>query len=379
MDEDLFVGTTMKDQVANIKELLKKYPDLVELFGSEWLEALAQPGQDINSVHPLFWYFANPFENESFAQSILRLMNEVKSHKSFVSELKATTNFGQLTGSIREMETYNALREKSLDVVWKPAIEGSDKVPDLLINGKQPIYLEIFSVTQSEEEIKEERTRNALQAGINKIKGNPFLISLGYKKGFNSEVVNGALQFIDEQINSLKGQEIGDEREREITYAVNGVEVLKITFRPSSNGRGFWASGGGETIAFNNSGRLKNKILDKIQGFQLPPKESKNHLNGYLIFLEPILYTPYDVVAAVQGQPTISFRIGADVDEPPIEGHARDGVIHHKDWDEAISKNLDFIASSRSRREGILRGENSHVIISEGLDGSALRDILFND
>ncbi len=377
MDDDLFVGTTMNDQVANIKELLKKYPDLVGLFGSEWLEALAQPGQDINSVHPLFWYFANPFENEPFAQSILRLEKEVKSYKSFVSELKATTNFGQLTGSIREIETYNALRQKDLDVVWKPTIEGSDKVPDLLINGSRPIYLEIFSVTQSEEEIKEERTHNALQAGINKIKGNPFLISTTYKKGFNSEAVNGALQFINDQINSLKNQSIGNERE--VSYVVDGAEILDITFRPSSSGRGFWASGGGETIAFNNSGRIKNKILDKIQGFQLPPKESKNHLNGYLIFLEPILYSPYDVVAAVQGQPTISFRIGADADEPPIEGHARDGVIHHKDWDEEVAKNLDFIASSRSNREGILRGENSHVIISEGLDGLALRAILFND
>ena len=375
---DLFVGLTTEEQCNRIKELFGKRPELKTYFGETFCGALIYPGQNVEDVHPLFWQLQDDLVSESFTDSLRTLSSHSGFYKFVREELVGAPNHSKAISAIREMQTYHFYKTiKGLDVVWKPTVNGvGNKNPDLQINASIPIYLEIFTITDSDEELASQWAQNRLHAAINKIKNNPFYVSLSQEVLLKEQHVQGIIAFTQELIENAKS---GGVSELEGVYEEGGMRILSVTLYATDK-RGQWASASGPVKYINNSGRIKSRILTKIQGFQLPPKDTSRHLNGYLIFLEPFLYDNDDMVAAVKGQHTVTF----DIVHPELggqAGHASNGVIHHADWDQDIASSLDFIASTKASSPGFLKKLNSFVFCSEdaGITPDDLKSLLFED
>ncbi|HEV3245056.1 MAG TPA: hypothetical protein VG102_01740 [Candidatus Paceibacterota bacterium] len=164
METDAYIGLVMQDQMEDFTKLIADYPALNELFGDAWFASIAHVGMDSKKVHPLFWELANPIVNRHHAEALLRLKDESSSYGRYIGELKAAHNRGEVMGSIREADTYHALRSRGIDVEWKPVkhVGGKTYKPDLLIKGERPIYLEILAITDSEADMREEEAHNLL-------------------------------------------------------------------------------------------------------------------------------------------------------------------------------------------------------------------------
>ena len=380
MSDKIFKGVTTKERIDQGYELLSKFPKLESYFGKEWLNILLQPGIETENVHPMYWYLTNSLINERLARALKMLAETSASYNKFIDELKSAKTHGEFIGSLREVETYYILREKGYDVTWKPKIKVGDKIlsPDILINWEIPIYLEIFVIVDSDADSMEQKAEQLVQVGINKMEENSFAISTSYKQIISSEDVEPILDFIRGEIPTIKI--LSGEIEKR-TLQKEGKDLVRIDFHKIDGLKG-WIGGGGPMRSIDDSGRIKNKILDKIQAFQLPKKESTRHLNGYLIFLESSLSSSYSVATAVLGQETISFPVpmqdNVDVGREPILGRAGNGVVHHNSWNETIAANLDFI-SSTTNSNGEILGKNSFLLINEDskIDLQKLQNLLF--
>ncbi len=373
MDPDAFVGLVKQDQVEDLTTLICAYPQLDTLFGSGWLVSTGTTGMGTADVHPLFWELANPLGNRRIAEALLRLKSESPNAARFISDLKSKRTRGELMGAIREVDVYHALRGRGFDVEWKPTRNIGDRRPDLLIKTEKPIYLEILSINDSEATLEEEAVHNALVIGINKLAGNPYFVSSHMRDFLPQERVAEAVAFVEAAIPTIHLKDEDDEAQR--MYTIDGRDVIRFEFRRAYEGSlGQWVGGGGPGRSISPSERIKKKILDKIQAFQLPAKQADEHLNGYLIFLESLLDSNYGVMTAVLGQQTLSFPVPTrDLTEPsnPIPGHAPNGVVHHQSWANAIGGGLDFIASTKPNRHGILLGDQSYLMVKQGLEEGA--------
>lgn len=380
MSKNIFDGLTSQERMREGQNLLSRFPELGSFFNKAWLDVLLQPGVGIDDVHPLYWYLTNSMYNERIAQAVIMLANSTNSYKKLIRELKTAQTHGQLVGHIREVEAYYLLRKRGVDVKWRPTIktkEGKTLSPDLLIKWEVPIYLEILTITESDADINEQRAKTKVQIGVNRIKNNHFAISTSYKEIISIEDSDLIVEFIKSEIPLI--EILGSNKESRV-FKKDGKEIVRVDFQRIEGLRG-WVVGGGPGGLINPSARIKHKILDKIQSFQLPKKEAGNHLNGYLIFLEPVWYGGHDVVSAIMGQHTISFTVpilGVENDQTAIPGHATNGVVHHVAWDDTIAANLDFIASTTTTNGEIL-GPKSILLVSEGLkiEPDRIKDILF--
>lgn len=377
MSDELFKGRTTKERVQEGNKLVSKFPQLNSYFGEQWLNSLLQSQIEVENIHPMFWYLTNSLVNERFAYALTRLANESNACKKFISELKSAKTWASFISSVREVETYHILREKGYSVQWKPGSKGV-KSPDLLINESIPIYLEILTIVDSEADTKEQETHRMVQVGINKMDENPFAISTHYRQIVSIQDVDQILNFIKTELPLIRIQ--SGETERRSLKREDKI-IVDIDFHYIEGIHG-WCGGGGPARNIDDAGRIKKKILDKIQGFQFPKKGDDNHTNGYLIYLESMLSDAHSVAAAVMGQETISFSLPAPAasadSREPMFGRDKNGAIHHQSWDKTIAENLDFVASTKEHNGEIL-GKQSLLLVNENsrLDYDKLRGLLF--
>lgn len=376
-----FTGVTIQEEADRISALIQKHPQLVTYLGQDFLDSLMKVGQNTEEVHPLFFYLQNDWVNENFAKALIELSGE-SGFKSYVEVLKSRKEFATLISTIREVEAFYFFKViKKIEVVWKPNVAGKgEKGPDLLLKTPQPIYLEILTITDEKEEVEKNKVQNRLYAAINKLSDNPYLVRIKFEQPFKMAMLPEATDCITEAINHAKSQNLDDYKTefQQNDQVIFSLELMKLP----DGGKGKWIATHHRGQGSNASMKIKNKLLNKVEEFQLPPKQTETHLNGYLIFLEPISYTGHDLISAVMGQHQITFSLPTnDERQEPKFGHKDNGVTHHRHWsDNKIGENLDFIAATKAIvANGPFHKETSMLLTSEDLTitRDELSDTLF--
>lgn len=360
-----YTGSVMADYLNAAEASFAKYPRLNEIFGADWVKNLLQGGQLVSEVPPIFWQFARP-EDDSFVKVIFDFIDEdPKSRKRFIEQLKAEQDESIVRGLLRELQAYHHIRfTKKQNVQWRPiaAVSGKDYHPDLKIDGDRPLYIEVFSVGKSANEIREDRIYDQLHASINKIENNPYPISLFTNRPIGADSVPKIVQFITDIIPTL---DIRSGNTQRVNYAEDNGGAIEILFHarvPERDGAVLGYSRGVRHIV--DDARIKNRILSKLDNIQLPPKVADSrHVNGYLIFLDTFMASDFfQFLNAILGQQAITFSAGKP---DSTWTHVQNGIIHHPKWRDGAAATVDFFLGVIAKPSEPLTKENCKILVAE--------------
>lgn len=386
-EDYIYTGTVKLAHTKVVDQLFGKHPLLKELIGEQWAQNNLVVGKNLKEMQPLFWYLANPELNEWFAEVLSFLVKEERGYKRFVDQIKNEPDGQGVSGLIREVGAYYHFKKiKGYDVRWHPKIVVDGKLynPDLQIRANgMVINLEIFSVGSSVHDRAEQSVYDELHSQLNLIEENPYLISVEIKDRVYHDMIPKLISFVKEQLPNISIQK---NESFECAYSENGDEVVNFKFmtldvnNPRKKSRGGLLSYIAPARSINPGGRIKSKILDKIEEIQLPPR-SDNHLNGYLIFLEHVIATPdVDLPVAVMGQLTLTWKQG-DVDSKPQSGRAPNGVLHHQAWlENKAYEHVDFFLGAKTKSNEPLIKKHCHLLWDEKIKTKSedLTDVLLS-
>ncbi len=332
---DIYIGKTRLSALQNIRTLFRKEKWLLKLFGEEWCREhlLFSKPRKIDKTHPLFFHFSSYWSSEDFVRNIEHFsQSQPTLIKGLIKSLKADRDQKNIRSLINNLNVYCFLSKKNFPCEWEPKVilqkknGTATKRPDLCINNnKQKIYLEIFSIHDSDEDEEKDRVMEELQIRVNRMKTNSYMISLSpHFRTIKAEHIEPIIRFIRRSIKSGKLPQIFNES-TVLSFNYNDTPLAEIDFVRVRKNSGFWGSHSSGSHRRDDSFRLKKKILDKLdeEKFQLPPPPN---FGGFYIVLDDTWSDIDDAVYAIFGTPSITFfSSGRD----SISGNSTDGVIHH--------------------------------------------------
>jgi len=151
-----------------------------------------------------------------------------------------------------------------------------------------------------------EEIRNSIREKIDDLQNNKYLISFGIRENFSKEYIDPFVTFVEDLIS--KKQIIPKEK---YDFKINEAEIGDVHFSENpADTKGHVVGFHGPVRVYNDAGRLKNKILDKVKQM-------------------PNLGTDFvDIEDAFFGQSAVSFSIGGK-DSQWVR--LQNGVIHSED------------------------------------------------
>ena len=346
----MFNGFVSNEHKLLIKKFLKENKQLEEIFGNEWIRnnLLVIPLKKTSEVHPLFYYFSNPTENNLLAKGLVNLWLEGR--KKIIHILKRDKEgVGSL---VRQIQAYESLRANLENkIIWEPTISSQDKnrmpAPDLLcINNSKNVYIEVFSMFKNEAERLSNIVMNELHQRINSCRENKYQIFINIKNPLKPEYIEKIWNFIKKEMMKVKKESLPLKR----TFFINSlgdskkeIPIVEIEFNKTGMEFGFFGGYSMGTLNLNwNKERIKYRLKEKLDGLQFP---NNNDINGYLIYLDSFLMDANDVIYAIKGARTVTFFSSS---HESIVGYADDGLISDSKYGELLLNNVDFIIGTNN-------------------------------
>lgn len=336
----MFRGFVLPEHRLTLRKKIKQNKELGEIFNDAWLRdnLLIPPDLPLLDAHPLYYYFANPNEFDLFFDGVKLLAKEKRLN---VIKILKNSHDRDLTRSIiRNIQTYSIIKSNVRETEWEPRSNATRKVPDIVSKiNKDKVYIEIFSVGGSKEENEEGLAFNELHARVNRMSDNPFIIGAELKGYLNIREIDRVMKFLKRTIRLIKSEKMP------ITKVYNnqkGQPLIEFEFNLSyKHGKGYWGYYSGGVRFRDDIGRIKKKIMDKLEKIQF---HKKSDINGFCIYLEDFMLENEDVIDAILGQKVVIFS-QANPETPWTR--AKNGVVHHKIYGNIISDWIDFIVVAK--------------------------------
>ncbi|MDD5623649.1 MAG: hypothetical protein PHI23_02990 [Candidatus Peribacteraceae bacterium] len=326
--KEVYDGRTWTAQQERIAQALAENHWLVEQLGKEWCERelLFKERRIIGEVHPLFFRLGSSLSGDRRLIRDLRFFLDHMASRfpGLLRKLMADRDRQYTVSTMYQLHAFCVLRQRGFQCDWEPRTVG-DRRADVYVplTGDRQLFIEAFTVFPMQDDRVHDELSNWLRIQVNAIPDLAYMVSPWFQGCLTQEKAKWLLEAIRRDIASGELPRAPIER-IEKTYTFDGIPVATVKYELSDDGKGFFAGPGQEVVRQGeNAAHIKNKLLDKLEKFQLPPRPA---LSCYLMCLENYWGGLIDVVDALKGNPKMAIT---------RDGRFRDtrdpnGVIHHK-------------------------------------------------
>jgi hypothetical protein len=334
---------TRPEDRLHFRRFFQKYPGFETLFGTSWKASLLHPLERRDNLPPIFWTLANALAHESLVESfqLLALQRDIR---PVIRDLKLPDE-DEVVSLLRELEVFRVLRKKHESTVWKPKVEGAGgRSPDLGVPHQVgPLLLEILTVRQTKKDRVEAEVLDRLDRFINQMKDHHYLVSYTILAELPPRYLPRCCAFLRRVITNLRSRGVLEAR---CEFQIRRQPILRFEFKTIDHSKGFWAAKSHGMRLVTEGGRIKFKILDKLERFQFP--RGRDEVKGYVIILEGIFADHDELVSAVLGQSAVVWR-GVPGEHKGEAVRQPDGVVADPERGRLLLQEIDFIASMRPR------------------------------
>lgn len=351
------IKTSREEERRAVETFLTRFPDIAGAIDARWKERALNTTTPRTEIPPLFWFLVNDQRAAVIAEA-LQLLSEDRSIGPVIKELQLP-DWDQLNSLLRELEVYRILRLQNAKVIWKPALPGKKKRPDLAVEIQdRKVYIEVFAITASAADRREACRFSRMNDGIDDLIGNPYHVSYAVEGGLSDSDIEPCLKWLQERISTISR---GSEVEIKLKYPANGKAKIKFTLKLGKDGMGRFISAAHGVREIKESKRAKNKFLDKLDKFQFPT--GTNDAKGYVVVLEAIFLDYEEVLSGVLGTAGVEF---SRLDDQPTARTVRgqDGVVHDPTRGVMLREEIDFVAVFNAKG-GLLEGK-PEVLLNGG-------------
>ena len=343
----------LPEEIERAQKNISIFADMKDYMEEDWLNSHLQV-EERYKKHPIFWILIdssacsklsnNLTISNSCCSKIQRIVNKLKSDKD-------RFNFHSLLTEIDVIAHYYS-RYNAGNIEYEPEIQEKNKKVDakLVINGDE-YYLEILTVFEDEVEQSINRIHDEIRKRIDEL-NQPFIISFSTEINFTEQDVAGFLEFVKKLLtnkNSIKDEDSFD-------YLKDTKKIARVTFYVDSNiKKGFVGFMHQPVRTLNSAGRIKNKILSKID--QLP----ENTKNIVIVNLSYISNDFIDIEDAFLGQSCVI--INKETLEAKASRHPN-GIINHEKG-KFISMIIAYTSQDYNTRRFYLNLSAQNVIDKE--------------
>jgi len=356
--------TSLEAERRAAHKFFESFPQVAALFEDEWKSRALSPSVARLELPPFFWFLTDEHHSKVIGEA-LELLSQDAHIGPVIGELQVMDDT-QVNSLVRELEVYRLLRLQNTDVEWKPKLSGlNPKRPDLAVRSSgRRIYLEVFTITQSGPDREEAKILNRLNQRIDEIPENPYLISYSIEGEFGSEDVDPCGRWLRETIETLP---VPLTEGTSVAYSSHGQKKLIFTFFSTRSGKGGYGATMHQMRMVNESRRVKNRFLDKLDALQFP--SDSHDAKGYVIVLDAIFLDYEEALAAILGRSAIQVQMtGTNRTTKWIR--QEDGVAHDPTRGKILIEEIDFIAMFRPKGRAI---EGKPEIIPNGGPGKMTR------
>lgn len=326
------------EEINGIKRNLELYSNLKTIFDNDWLNSHLVI-EERHNKHPLFWVLLDE-RCQKLAKNLNVLHQKCPKFTRIINKLKGdrnVLNFHSILTEVDVMAHYYSVSNGSYGVEYEPNVEEKGKKIDGKISVGNEVYnLEIFTIHEDETGQQHDTLREKVKRELNEI-SQPFILSLGTDLDFTEENIPNFISFVKKL---LEKQEIIIEGER-YEYTINEKRLADISFKkyPEIN-KGFVGGMHGPARFMNDAGRLKNKILSKLD--QLPD----NAKNIVIVNMSYITSDFIDLEEVFLGQSCVNINV--DTHETSA-GRSPNSILNHPKG-KNISMIIGYVKNDYSTR-----------------------------
>lgn len=309
----------LNNETIEAKNNISEFSNLKAYLGEDWLNSQIQI-ESRAKMHPIFWILIDYNKCKKLSNNLDVLNNLCEKFPRIIRKIKFDRdrfNFYSLLTEIEVLAYYYRKSNEKYIVDYEPLIDDQNTIPDgkLIIN-EQEYFLEILTVFEDENEQLIESYQDEIREKLDSLNNNPFILAFGLEIGFERDDISSFVVFVEKLIKSKKAK-------NKSTFNFNKDEkiIANITFYDNHNNKGYVGIMNGPVRRLNDAGRIKNKILSKID--QLPIN-SKNIIIMNLSYLSDEFI---DLDEAFLGQTGVTIDTKSydvrDIRQP-------NGFIHHE-------------------------------------------------
>lgn len=272
------VKTVMPGEIDRCRKNCEMF-QLGKFFTEDWIKKNLLKEMSRRNAHPLFWVIILEYNAKELSENLQKIPK--KYINKIVGKLKDKSDKFNLHSALTETQVlphYFSKESKNYKVEYEKPIPSSTEKPDLHIKTKESeYYAEILTVFENREETMFGEMQEDIREKIDELSGNPFMVSFKLEMQFKKENTTDFVSFIEKMTKA------NPEPNKKYDFIKNNEKLAQATFNESKKGKGFTGVMQGPLRRMNDSGRIKNKLLDKTE--QLPP----NTKNFVVINLKYIL------------------------------------------------------------------------------------------
>jgi len=344
-----------KEEFATVAENLKKYPIFEKTLTEDWIKNNIMNNEQRENKHLLFWELLLSDRIENLSEILTTLENEPY-FSSIISKLKKfrdKDNFQSLITELKVLYFYKKRESDNFRVKeYEPIVpDKKKKKNDILLEiGGEDYYIEIFTLMEDKIERRNKELEQKIINDLNKLSGNPFIITYQYLETFLEEDINDFIEFTKDKIEFAKE----DKQEYfEFDFIKEDTKKAVLKLYDKDLEKGFVGAYTTYARKIENDKRLKSKILDKIDE-QLSDK-TKNILAVNLMVPMSGLD---DFFNAVFGKEVC--RVNIETGETRMD-REKNGVIHDPRA-KKVSALIGFERGNYENREKIFMiGANNEI------------------
>ena len=266
----------LQGEIEEIKKNLERFPDLEESLGKKWITSHLTI-EERPKKHPIFRRILNINVCQKITNNLQILKGKNQGiFKIFINKLKKEKNEDNFCSLLSEIEVISYyLRKLSSDykIEYAPKLKEINKKTDVRITKDKKVYnLEICTLLEDGYDRDFDKMNLRVAQIINSMKDNPHYIIVAYRRFLTEEEIVLFKEFIEKKIKN-KNRFYG---KKTFNFSLNGGIVAQVTFfnfNIHENAPGGFGGCLSPARGVNESGRIKKKILNKIE--QLP----ENSLN----------------------------------------------------------------------------------------------------
>ena len=329
-----------REDRVHFKEILSSNPSIEEIFGKNWMKSsILNCFEDRYNIHPLFGIIL------SDEKLVAKLMVLRKSYDKFPSLINRIKNDKENIGSILStIDIFCEYKLKHPQVFFEPKNPDNQKECDvkLIINGIE-YWGESLTINLREEDAIQEKLNSNIRFQFNEKNTSNNCVFLRYHFPLRKENEEALLDFLLKESKGLTLRK-NEELTRKFSIGTNVLCTIKFFRKGSTFRKGYYGGFMGPAKFIDDSIRVKNKILDKLDHFQFPLKDDIKRF--FVIVLRGFVDT-IDVDNALLGEETLVYY--RNTGKTKI-GRKPSGIIHDPKRHELLKK-INFIIIKRNSKK----------------------------
>ena len=312
------IKNILSEEIEVIRKNIDTFPNIKDIFSEDFINNLLKIEERLKK-HSLFWILLDLQKTSKLSNNLGILRLKFSSFSSLLNRLLDDIDKDNFYSVLTEIEILSYFYDKfsSENLEYEPSIEGKTGKPDLKLNlNGEEYYMEIFNLRDDSIQREINEIQDSIKKEIDKI-NQPFSILFSTEISFKKENMGDFVSFVSSLLDKKEQIKHGDK----FDFFKDNSKLADIKFFNSNNNQGQVYSMLHPLRILNDSIRIKNKMLDKIDK-QLP--EDKKSIiimdNSYAF------YADYDVFDAIYGR----YCVFVDPNTREIkDARQPNGLIHH--------------------------------------------------